>query len=616
MSKELIMKRTRTIALPLVVLVVVATAAGAAESYRSPETIVAGPSGNTLYIAEATANSVAVFDIAKGKVIKQIAVPEPPSGLALSADGAHLYVTGGAQPGHLHVVTLPKGKVTASIPAGHTPVAPVAGSGSTVYVCSRFDNDIAVVDVAANKVVKRIAVSREPIAAALTPDKKTLVVGNHLPSGASDGAYVATTIALIDVAAGKVVADIALPNGSTGVRGICLSPDGANAYATHILGRYQLPTTQLERGWMNTNALTVIDVAGGKLVNTVLLDDVDYGAANPWAVACTPDGSQVCVTLAGTHELSVIDRAALHDKLNRVAAGEQVTEVSRTPDDVPNDLAFLVGIRRRLKLAGNGPRGIAVADSRAYVTEFFTGGLGVVELAPDAVHRAKTLPLGPEEKMTVARKGEMFFNDASLCFQSWQSCASCHPDVRADALNWDLLNDGMGNPKNTKSLLLSHETPPVMISGVRDQAETAVRAGIRFIQFAVRPEEDAEAIDAFLKQLKPVPSPYLVNGKLSESATRGQTVYDDAGCAVCHSGSYYTNLEGYNVGTGLGREEDWKFDTPSLVEVWRTAPFLHDGRSASIAEVLKKHNTEDKHGATSDLSDAQLADLAAYVLSL
>ena len=52
--------------------------------------------------------------------------------------------------------------------------------------------------------------------------------------------------------------------------------------------------------------------------------------------------------------------------------------------------------------------------------------------------------LGPEVPMTQTRRGEFFFNDASLCLQSWQSCASCHPDARTDALNWDLLNDGIG----------------------------------------------------------------------------------------------------------------------------------------------------------------------------
>jgi hypothetical protein len=78
--------------------------------------------------------------------------------------------------------------------------------------------------------------------------------------------------------------------------------------------------------------------------------------------------------------------------------------------------------------------------------------------------------------MPLARKGEFYFHDAGICYQGWQSCASCHPgDARANGLNWDLLNDGIGNPKNTKSLLLTYQTPPAMWLGVRETAETADR---------------------------------------------------------------------------------------------------------------------------------------------
>jgi len=68
-----------------------------------------------------------------------------------------------------------------------------------------------------------------------------------------------------------------------------------------------MPTTQLERGWMNTNAKTLIDLATLKLINTVLLDNVDSGAANPWGAAWTADGKTVVVAHAGTHEISVVD---------------------------------------------------------------------------------------------------------------------------------------------------------------------------------------------------------------------------------------------------------------------------------------------------------------------
>jgi len=595
-------------------------AADAPESggdYLSPAALVADAAGKRLYVAERSANQIAVFDVTAGAVTRTIALPASPSGLALSADGSRLFVTGAAPEGRLFVVDLAAGAVAATLPAGHTPMAPVLSpDGAALYVCNRFNNDVSVFDLTTQSEAARIPVLREPVAAALTPDGTSLFVANHLAGGAADGDYVAAMVSVIDTTSKSVAASIQLPNGSVGLRGVCVSPDGAYVYVSHILGRYNLPTTQLERGWMNTNALSIIDVADRELVNTVLLDDVDLGGANPWGVACTADGAYLCVTHAGTHELSVIDRAALHDKLDRVAAGEKVSEVSQTPDDVPNDLSFLVGFRRRLKLSGNGPRALALVGTQAYIGEYFTDTLGVVDIDPEARPVARSINLGPERPLTVVRRGEMLFHDADLCFQHWQSCASCHPDVRADGLNWDLLNDGMGNPKNTKSLVLSHATPPVMITGVRDKAETAVRAGIRYIQFAVRPEEDAVAIDEYLKSLRPLSSPHLVDGQPGAAAERGRTLFDQARCMACHNGDYYTDCTKYNVGTGKDREADWEFDTPGLAGVWRTAPYLHDGRAPTIEAVLTTHNPHDKHGATADLTPEQIADLAAYVLSL
>jgi cytochrome c peroxidase len=281
---------------------------------------------------------------------------------------------------------------------------------------------------------------------------------------------------------------------------------------------------------------------------------------------------------------------------------------------VPNDLSFLVGLRRRLKLRGTGPRGLAVAGSKVYAAEFFSDSLGIVDIA-QARPEARSIPLSAASNLTPVRKGEMFFHDARLCFQEWQSCSSCHPEARSDALNWDLLNDGVGNPKNTKSLLLAHLTPPSMITGVRPTAESAVRAGIQHIQFSVRPEGDAVAIDDYLKSLKPLPSPHLVNGKLSGAARRGQKAFEEAGCGVCHPSPLFTDKQKHNVGSGKGREKDLEFDTPTLIEVWRTAPYLYDGRATTILQVLTSFNEEDMHGQTSELTEQELADLAEFILS-
>lgn len=606
------------LALITVCVVFAGTACAASEAaYRSPSVLAAAPDGGTLYITEYTGGAVAVWNVEKQSVAKRIALPHRPTGLAVPAGGTMLYATAGHEDGALYGVALPAGEIAWQVPIGHTPMAPVLDAEKGVlYVCTRYEDQVAVVDLASKSVAKRIAVERQPVAAVLSEDGAKLFVANHLPGGPADGDYVSASVSVIDTAAGNMNKQIPLPNGSTGLRDICLAPGGSHAYVTHILARYQLPTTQLERGWMNTNALTILDASAAEYVNTVLLDTVDLGAANPWGVACTADGKRICAASAGSHELSIIDRAALHDKLEKAAAGELESEVSQSAEDVPNDLAFLVGIRRRVRLEGIGPRGVACIGNTAYLAEYFTNSIGVMDAAGDEYTKPASYALGPETTLTEARLGELYFNDARLCFQQWQSCASCHPDGRNDALNWDLLNDGMGNPKNTKSMLFSHATPPVMVSGVRDQAETAVRAGIRYIQFAVRPEEDANAIDTYLKSLRPLPSPHLVDGEFSEEAKRGAEVFERAGCAVCHSGKYYTNLQKYDVGTGVGREADWEYDTPTLAELWRTGPYLHDGRAPTIESVLKEFNPNDAHGTTSALTAEEISDLTAYLKSL
>jgi len=436
---------------------------------------------------------------------------------------------------------------------------------------------------------------------------------------------VAAAVSVIDASARTVLKHIPLPSGSTLLRGVCVSPDGRFAAVTHVLARFHLPTTQLERGWIMSSALSFIDVARMQLLNTVLLDNIDRGAANPWAVAWTADGRSICVTHAGTHELSVIDASALLAKLaslpTELDRGTNSTYAasSRTVADVPNDLAFLVGLRKRIPIPGNGPRALALAGPAVCIANYFSDSLCTVDLSK-ASAAPVCLPLHSPGAPSVVRKGEMFFNDATLCFQGWLSCASCHSsDARVDGLNWDLLNDGIGNPKDTKSLILSYQTPPVMSLGVRSTAEVAVRSGIQNSLGTALPEDVAAAMDEWIKSLQPAPSPHLVNGRLSDAARRGETLFKspDTGCMNCHEPPLFTDLRSYNVGTyNAFDREDREFDTPTLRELWRTAPYLHDGSAATIRDVLTTSNPKDEHGKTSRLSARDIDDLAEYLLSL
>jgi cytochrome c peroxidase len=149
-------------------------------------------------------------------------------------------------------------------------------------------------------------------------------------------------------------------------------------------------------------------------------------------------------------------------------------------------------------------------------------------------------------------------------------------------------------------------------------AEEAVRAGIKSILFSYRPEEEAAAIDAYLASLEPEPSPHLIDGRLSPAAQRGRALFqsDRIACSRCHPAPLYTDLHSHNVGSRSEVDRTDRFDTPTLIEVWRTAPYLHDGRYLTVKELL----TEGQHGLRRDgkngLSPAELDDLVEFVLSL
>jgi YVTN family beta-propeller protein len=600
----------------------------AASEYLGPSAVLASKDQKSLFVLETDAKRIAVVGL-DGQAIGSIPMPAEPTGMALSGDGTKLYVTCAAPKSTVCIVDTASRAVVGTIPAGHTASGPaLSPDGTRLYVCNRFNNNVSVFDTATKQEIARVPAVREPIAAAATPDGKTVYVINLVPLDRADSYDVAAKVTVIDTASNRS-AMIRLPNGSSSVHGLCISPDGRYVYVAHILSRYQMPTTQLERGWMNTNALTIIDAAKKQSINTVLLDDVDLGAANPWGVATTADGRTICVTHAGTHELSVIDAPGLIEKLAKVAApaglqkkpdpGNAYTPPALTAGDVPNDLSFLVGLRRRIKLDGNGPRGLAVIGTTAYVAEYFSDAVAAVDLREQVYHPVQRVAIGPVAKLTPERRGEMLFHDAEICFQHWQSCSSCHPDARVDGLNWDLMNDGLGNPKNSRSMLLTHQGGPAMSLGVRDSAKTAVRSGITHILFAVRPEEEAAAIDEYLKALRPVASPYLVEGQLTPAAEHGKQIFFNpkVGCAECHPEPLYSDKKSHDVGSaGRYDKHTDKFNTPRLVECWRTAPYMHDGHYLTIKELLNEGQHGFKGRDTKKLSEKDLDDLVEFVLSL
>ena len=548
-----------------------------------------------ILITEKGRNRISIFSPDGKTLLRTIPVDESPTGILLDADKA--YVTTNAATGHLQIISLETGKQETAIATGSGACYPIFGPDKKhIYVCNQFQNTVSEVDTAIHQVIRSVKVLREPKSALFSKDGEYLFVTNFLPAQRADVDYVAACVSVIRMSDFTKVKDIQLANGSNALRGICMTPDGKYIYISHNLGRFTVPTSQLQQGWMNTSAFSIIDVAKQEFIGAVVVDEPERGAAGIWSIVCNDE--TLFITHSGTHEISVIDHKAMLDKF--------LNYPNKSMLDY--DLRFLYGLRKRIPLEGNGPRKMIMENGKLYIPTYFADILNIVDAQTCEIATAN---LNPDREESAENKGERYFNDASHCFQNWQSCNGCHPgDARTDGMNWDLMNDGVGNSKNCKSLLFSHPTPPSMISGIRETAEWAVRAGFKFIQFFDITEEDAVCVDAYLKSLRPVPSPYLVDGELSDLAKEGRKIFEKLNCTECHSGPYYTDLKMHRIGEDIEFEKGW--DTPTLREVWRTAPYLFDGRAATMEEVFEIH----KHGIDKKVSKKEIKALTEYVNSL
>jgi hypothetical protein len=557
--------------------------------------IVFTPDGKNVIMAQKKARLVVLMERNSWRILAKWEFSEPPTGLFVRDN--QLFVTSSYAQAYLSRINLLSGKVEDKLSLGMGAVSPVVTKdGSRLYVCNQYQNMLTEIDLGKMKVVQTVKMDREPNSVVLSKDESELYVANFLPQQRADLEFVAAKVNVVSVKSFKTITQISLTNGSNALRDICLSPDGDYVFVSHNLGRFQVPTSQLQQGWMNTSGVSVIRTKDKSLVGTFLVDEPESGAAGVWGLQC--DGNNLVVSQSGTHDISVIDYPKLVERI----------ENTEDKESLSYNLQFLQGIRTRLPVYGNGPRNFVMDDAEILIPTYFSDTLSIVKRSDLSV---SVINYNPDFKEDIAQKGEKYFNDANYCFQGWQSCNGCHPgDARTDGMNWDLLNDGIGNPKNCKSMLFSHRTPPAMISGIRPDAETAVRAGFVHIQFAQVAPERTRAVDEYLKSLTPLPSPFLLDGELSPKAIKGKEVFKKASCNFCHSGPLFTNLEMYRIGE-VEFEAGW--DTPALIEVWRTAPYLHDGSAASLEELflVKKHGL-DSHR----LKNREIEELIEYINSL
>ena len=133
------------------------------------------------------------------------------------------------------------------------------------------------------------------------------------------------------------------------------------------------------------------------------------------------------------------------------------------------------------------------------------------------------------------------------------------------------------------------------------------------------------AIGAFERGLlTPAPFDAWLAGKddaLSSEQVKGLSVYVEQNCQMCHAG----NLLGGNMVQKLGLQEEWPtenedegaggfmFKVPSLRNVTKTAPYLHDG---SISDLVKLTQMMGQYQVGAEISEADAQAIVAFLSSL
>jgi cytochrome c peroxidase len=303
---------------------------------------------------------------------------------------------------------------------------------------------------------------------------------------------------------------------------------------------------------------------------------------------------------------------------------------------------------------GRAPQGLALsADGRTlYVNNFMDRTVSVFDLTSLLVDGTTNVPLRATLASVAAEKlgatvlaGKQLFYDARdtrLARDAYISCAACHNDGGHDGRVWDLtgFGEGLRNTINLRGragmaqgfLHWSNNfnevqdfegqirnlsggaglmTNAQFNTGTRSQPLGDTKAGV---------SSDLDALAAYVASLNTFASSPQRNpdGTLSSAAIAGRTIFATKNCAACHGGTAFTN-SGTNNPQNIGTIKPTSgnrlggalsgIDIPTLRDVWATAPYLHDGSAATLADAIRAHNNVT-------VSDVDLPNLVAYVAQI
>lgn len=312
-----------------------------------------------------------------------------------------------------------------------------------------------------------------------------------------------------------------------------------------------------------------------------------------------------------------------------------------------------------LTATGLAVEGVAVVGDRLVLDASLDRALHIYALDAfsDSEARPVSLPLVDSEPLDpVVHRGKVLFNDSAdprLSQDGYIACAHCHLDGDSDRIVWDFTDRGEGL-RNTISMRgragighgplhwsanfdevqdFEHDLRgPFGGTGLMDDADFFADGHDRSLgtpKAGLSP--DLDALAAYVTGLARFGrSPWRTpEGALSADAEAGAAVFARLDCASCHAASAYTDsgiVEGEptrhavgalpeSSGQRLGEGPLLTVDTPTLRDLWASAPYRHDGSAPDLAAVLAGRDATDPHAVAADLDPSALADLSAWLLT-
>jgi YVTN family beta-propeller protein len=596
------------------VFVVLLGTATQARAGASNSLLDVSPDGRLLLAANPDNGTVTVIDLTARKAMREIPVGDKPEGVAWVGAGPEAAATVYRE-NRVVFFNARDGQVLAKLAVADEPYGLVANrAGSRAWVTHDYPGTVSEIDLRSRCVVREIPVGPFVRGLALDPQEANLYV-THYRSG---------VLSRVDLAAGKVVDTWTGHSTDNLCRSVVLHPHRPKAYLSHIRSRIEI----VDGSGSIIPHLSICDLVppnGSRRRTSLALDTYNgvYVVTNPWESAISPDGKLLYTIYAGTNDMNV----------------------SRVVDDDYREA-------ERLALptqVGRNPRAVRVAPDGREVYVYNALDFTVTVHDPRTLKQLAAIAVCQPPKTPEWVRGKILFNTAlpPLSRRRWVACASCHPDGQADGRVW---HNPEGLRKTTALFGLAH-THPLHWSADRDEVqdfEYTIRGrlmqGRGLLDGALKPKRgfeateleeklagrsaDLDALAIYCNSFDFTLSPHaLAPGRLTPAAERGKAVFfrADVGCARCHSGPYYTDsslqkpYQLHDVGTGGDDPTEKmgpKYDTPTLLGVYRTAPYLHHGKAATLRDVLTTCNRQDRHGKTSHLTPAEMDDLVEFLKSL